>query len=112
MLDGDNLHEITFNGEISELKFNSDLLWVNLNSFEHRFSITTCASHVSKSTGQIINPFALNSRWLAFTDKKSHSLLNSIGGVSMEVEQSYISTVFNTAKVNLINFFKTFASRL
>lgn len=81
LLSGDVLREIAFNsGDIIELKSNADLLCVNswnrvdgfdmTRSFEHCFSITTCFSQVSKSTGKRINPIALGNRWLAFADNK------------------------------------------
>lgn len=107
LITGECLHETTFNGNVIELKSNSDVLCVNswnridafdLNTFEHRFSINTCYSQVSQSTGQVKNPFALGQRWLAFADNKFHTILSSIGGVSAGIEQSYTATVLNTAK--------------
>ena len=79
LLTGECLHEITFNGEVLEMKSNGHLLCVNswnridafdLETFEHRFSINTCYSQISKSSGQQTNPFAIGDRWLAFADNK------------------------------------------
>lgn len=79
LLTGECLHEITFNGEVLEMKSNSHLLCVNswnridafdLETFEHRFSINSCYSQISKSSGQQTNPFAIGDRWLAFADNK------------------------------------------
>ena len=79
LLNGECVHETVFNGNVIELKSNSDLLCVNswnridafdLNTFEHRFSINSCYSQVSQSTGQVKNPFSLGHRWLAFADNK------------------------------------------
>lgn len=76
---GECLREIVFNGDILEIKSNADLFCINswnridafdLNTFEHRFSLNTCYSQVSKSTGKQINPFALGHRWIAFADNK------------------------------------------
>jgi hypothetical protein len=98
LLDGECLHEITFNGEILEMKSNGYLLCVNswnridafdmTINFEHRFSINSCYSEISKSSGQLVNPFTLGDRWLAFADNKFHLMLTSQGGMSSEVEQS------------------------
>jgi hypothetical protein len=107
LLSGEILNEIVFNGDVLEMKSNAHLLCINswnridafdLVRFEHRFSVNSCYSQVSKSTGQSINPFALGNRWLAFADNKYHSLISSLGGVSTGVEQSYTATVLNTAK--------------
>lgn len=107
LLNGEFLHEILFNGTVLDMKSNADLLCVNswnridafdLNTFEHRFSLNSCYTYVSKSNGKSTNPFALGSRWLAFADKKFHVILSSQGGVSMDIEQSYTSSVLNTAK--------------
>jgi hypothetical protein len=81
LLTGECIHEFLFNGVVYELKSNGDLLCVssynridafdlNSESFEHRFSIDTCCSYVSKSTGMVINTFTLSNRWLAFSDNK------------------------------------------
>lgn len=79
LLTGECLREIVFNGDIIELKSNSSLLCVNswnrldafdLNTFEHRFTLNTCYSQISKSTGKQINPFSLGNRWIAFADNK------------------------------------------
>lgn len=79
LFNGECIREIVFNGDILEMKSNSDLLCVNswnridafdLSSFEHRFSINSCYSQISKSTGKTINPFALGDRWIAFADNK------------------------------------------
>lgn len=79
LLNGETLNEIVFNGDILEMKSNAHILCINswnridafdLSTFEHRFSINTCYSQVSKSTGQTINPFALGHRWIAFADNK------------------------------------------
>jgi hypothetical protein len=108
LLSGECLHEILFNGIVLDMKSNADLLCVNswnridafdLNTFEHRFSLNSCFSQVSKSSGKSTNPFSLGSRWLAFADKKFHVILSSQGGVSTDVEQSVAATVINTAKV-------------
>ncbi len=82
VLSGNLLHELVFNEEIFDLKSNADILCVNswnridafdLNSFQHRFTISTCYSHVSKSTGKLLNAFTLSDRWLAFADNKVSS---------------------------------------
>ena len=108
LLNGECLHDILFNGIVLDMKSNADLLCVNswnridafdLNTFEHRFSLNSCFSQVSKSSGKSTNPFTLGSRWLAFADKKFHVMLSSQGGVSTDIEQSYAATVLNTAKV-------------
>lgn len=108
LLNGECLHEILFNGTVLDMKSNADLLCVNswnridafdLNTFEHRFSLNSCFSQISKSSGKSTNPFTLGSRWLAFADKKFHVILSSQGGVSADVEQSVAATVINTAKV-------------
>jgi len=112
MLNGECLHEILFNGIVLEMKSNNDLLCVNswnridafdLSTFEHRFSLNSCFSQISKSSGMSTNPFSLGNRWLAFADKKFHVILSSQGGVSMDIEQSYAATVLNTAKVRMRN---------
>lgn len=85
LLTGESVHEITFNGEVLEMKSNGQLLCVNswnridafdLETFEHRFSINSCYSQVSKSSGQQTNPFAIGDRWLAFADNKVSALLS------------------------------------
>ena len=79
LVTGDLLREIIYNGEILDLKSNSNILCVNswnridgfdLTTFEHKFTINNCYSQVSKSTGRLINPISLGSRWLAFADNK------------------------------------------
>ena len=79
LLNGECLHKILFNGTVLEMKSNADLLCVNswnridafdLNTFEHRFSLNSCYSQISKSSGKTTNPFALGNRWLAFADNK------------------------------------------
>jgi hypothetical protein len=79
LANGETVREIIYNGEILELKSNASLLIVNswsridafdLSTYEHRFTVTTCFSQVSKSTGRLINPIALGHRWLAFADTK------------------------------------------
>ncbi len=115
LVNGDLLREIIYNGEILELKSNSNLLCVNswnrcdcfdLVTYEHRFTINTCFSQISKSTGRLINPISLGSRWLAFADNKFHSLLACQGGVSNDIEQSYTATMLNTAKVCFFQHFR------
>jgi len=112
MLNGDCLHEILFNGIVLEMKSNNDLLCVNswnridafdLHTFEHKFSLNTCFSQISKSSGKSTNPFTLGNRWLAFADNKFHVILSSQGGVSLDIEQSYAASVLNTAKVIILN---------
>ena len=107
LLTGDCLHEILFNGDVLEMKSNANLLCVNswnridafdLTTFEHRFSINSCFSQISKSSGKTTNPFTLGNRWLAFADNKFHVMLSSQGGVSTDIEQSYTAAVLNTAK--------------
>lgn len=114
LLNGECLHEILFNGTVLDMKSNADLLCVNswnridafdLNTFEHRFSLNSCFSQISKSSGKSTNPFTLGTRWLAFADKKFHVILSSQGGVSTDVEQSVAATVINTAKVIESSFF-------
>ena len=79
LLNGECLHKILFNGTVLDMKSNADLLCVNswnridafdLNTFEHRFSLNSCYSQISKSSGKTTNPFALGNRWLAFADNK------------------------------------------
>lgn len=76
---GECLKEIVYDGCIIDLKSNSNLLCVNsfnridifdLIYFEHRFTIDTCFSQISQSTGKLINPIALGQRWIAFADNK------------------------------------------
>ena len=106
-LSGACVHETTFHGHVIELKSNGDVLCVNswgrvdafdLRTFEHRFAVTGCYSQASKSSGEIKNALALGHRWLAFADAKFYGIHASIGGVSTAAEQSYTTTVFNTAK--------------
>ena len=79
LINGKCLHEILFNGDVLEMKSNANLLCVNswnridafdLATFEHRFSINSCFSQISKSSGKTTNPFTLGNRWLAFADNK------------------------------------------
>jgi hypothetical protein len=107
LMNGECLHEILFNGDVLEMKSNANLLCVNswnridafdLTTFEHRFSLNSCYSQVSKSSGKTTNPFTLGNRWLAFADNKFHVMLTSQGGVSTDIEQSYTAAVLNTAK--------------
>ncbi|CAF0706289.1 unnamed protein product [Brachionus calyciflorus] len=107
LFSGECLKEIVYTGCIIDLKSNSDLLCVNsfnridvfdLTDFEHRFSIDTCYSQISNSTGKLINPIALGQRWIAFADNKYHGMLASLGGVSTDIEQTYTAFVLNTAK--------------
>lgn len=80
LINGLTLNEIVYNGDVLDLKSNANILCVNswnridafdiTGTFEHLFSINTCYSQISKSTGQIINPMALGNRWLAFADNK------------------------------------------
>lgn len=104
---GECLRQINYTGHIIELKSNGNMLCVNswmridaydLTTYEHRFTLNTCFSQLSKSSGKLINPIALGSRWLAFADTKYHGMLASIGGVSTGLEPSYTATVLNTAK--------------
>lgn len=92
VLSGNLLHELIFNEEIFDLKSNADILCVNswnridafdLNSFQHRFTINTCYSHVSKSTGKLLNAFTLSDRWLAFADNKVSILFSHIYSISI-----------------------------
>jgi hypothetical protein len=79
LLTGECLHEIIFNGNVLDIKSNSNILcvstWNRIDAFDlvyfkHKFSINSCYSQISKSTGRRTNPFALGSRWLAFADNK------------------------------------------
>ncbi|RMZ95876.1 breast carcinoma-amplified sequence, partial [Brachionus plicatilis] len=79
LITGECLKEIVYDGLIIDLKSNADFLCVNsfnridafdLVRFEHQFSIETCYSQISNSTGNLINPIALGHRWIAFADNK------------------------------------------
>ncbi len=86
LINGKCLHEILFNGDVLEMKSNANLLCVNswnridafdLATFEHRFSINSCYSQISKSSGKTTNPFTLGNRWLAFADNKVYKIFKN-----------------------------------
>ncbi|XP_014678074.1 PREDICTED: breast carcinoma-amplified sequence 3-like [Priapulus caudatus] len=80
-------------------------------TFRERFCVTSCYP----APGPIINPIALATRWLAYSDKRLVPMHQSCGGVTGDGVQSYAATVISAAKTitkGLTIFGETVASSL
>lgn len=100
---GEEVKAIEFKSEVHDILSNKRVMIVCLQekiavldalSLSKKFGITNCFP----APGPNINPVALSSRWLAFSDRKLLPIYQSRGGVSADKLHSYTSAVFNAAK--------------
>ncbi|KAI4487707.1 hypothetical protein M0802_011897 [Mischocyttarus mexicanus] len=100
---GDQIKNIKFKNPVCDIlanrrsivvTFSEKIAVFDARTLEDVISITTCYP----SPGPNLNPVALGTRWLAYSEKKILSTKRSSGGCESEGVQSYTATVLYAAK--------------
>ncbi|XP_071946619.1 BCAS3 microtubule associated cell migration factor-like [Antedon mediterranea] len=100
---GEQVHSVSFQSPVCDIICNKRVVIVSLQekvaafdavTFKKRFCITTCYP----SGPPNLNPLALSSRWLAYSDRRLISRHQSGGGICNDGVYSYTATVIHAAK--------------